>query len=436
MTTKGEKKDLRYGQGDTDWFVKDRFGMFIHWGLYSLPARHEWIRNYERIKTEDYQKYFEHYNPDLYNPEEWAKMAKAAGIKYFVITTKHHEGFCLWNSKYTDYKAPKTPMYGKDVLTPMVEAFRKEGLKVGFYYSLIDWHHPEFTVDKIHPQRDDKEFREKEKHRDIKKYAKYMYNQVEELMTQFGKIDVLWFDFSYPGEDGKGREDWQSEKLVKMIRKHQPHIIIDNRLDLPGSGDIITPEQFVPTEGIKDDDGNPAVWEGCHTFSGSWGYFRDEFTWKSTSMLIQMLIDHVSKGGNLLMNVGPTARGEFDYRAIERLNGFAEWMKRHNRSIYGCGSAPAEFKAPQDCRYTYNPDTKCLYLHLFAWPFKAVHLPGMAGKVKYAQLLNDASEIKSRDEAAEVHLALNAKTPTGALTLELPAVKPPVEVPVIELFLK
>lgn len=436
MAGSAEKKDLRYGKGDTEWFVRDRFGMFIHWGLYSLPARHEWIRRYEKIKNEDYRKYFDHYNPDLYNPEEWAKMAKAAGMKYFVITTKHHEGFCLWDSKHTDYKVTNTPLYGKDVLRPMVEAFRKEGIKVGFYYSLIDWHHPEFTIDKIHPQAEDKDFREKEKHRDIKKYAKYLYSQVEELMTEFGRIDILWFDFSYPGEDGKGREDWQSEKLIRMIRRHQPDIIIDNRLDLPGSGDIFTPEQYVPNERPADPDGNPVVWEGCQTFSGSWGYHRDELTWKSSTMLVQMLIEHVSKGGNLLLNVGPTARGEFDYRAVDRLKAFGEWMKRHERSIYGCGAAPAGFKAPPDCRYTYNAERNVLYLHLFAWPFKAVHLPEMAGKVKYAQLLNDASEIKFRDEKAEVHLALNDQTPKGALTLELPVVKPPVEVPVIELFLK
>ncbi|OGV47570.1 MAG: alpha-L-fucosidase [Lentisphaerae bacterium GWF2_44_16] len=435
---KSNEVQEKYGKGDTKWFVQDRFGMFIHWGLYSQPARHEWVRNYEHIKNEDYEKYFEIFNPDLYEPKEWARMAKNAGMKYFVITTKHHEGFCLWDTKYTDYKAPNTPC-GKDLLTPMVKAFRDEGLKVGFYYSLIDWHHSEFPVDSRHPQRDDQEFRKKEKKRDVRKYAEYMHNQVRELLTDFGHIDIMWFDFSYPGKDGKGHEDWQSEKLIKMIRKLQPHIILDDRLDLPGSGDIKTPEQYVPTEGVKDEKGKPLVWEGCQTFSGSWGYHRDENTWKSNAMLIQMLIDHVSKGGNLLLNVGPTARGEFDYRAIEKLSAMGEWMKRHNRSIYGCTYAPNGLKAPQDCRYTYNPETKRLYLHLFAWPFKAVHLPEMGGKIKYAQLLNDASEIRFRDEKSNVHVAstgLSAKTPSGALTLEIPTIKPPVEVPVIEMFLK
>lgn len=421
--------------GDTSWFVKDRFGMFIHWGLYALPARHEWIRNYEKISTPDYQKYFELFDPDLFEPSKWAKAAKAAGMKYFVITTKHHEGFCLWDSKYTDYKATNTPC-AKDLLREVVEAFRAEGLKVGFYYSLIDWHHPDFTVDRIHPDREREEERAKNKERDMTKYAEYMRNQVRELLTEFGKIDILWFDFSYAGEDGKDHNDWESEKMLKMIRELQPHIIINNRLNLPGAEDIQTPEQYIPNEGLKDADGNPVVWEGCQTFSGSWGYHRDESTWKSEPMLIRMLVEHVSKGGNLLLNVGPTARGEFDSRALEALSDMGAWMQKHARSIYNCKMAPDGVIAPQDCRYTYNPETRRLYLHLFAWPFKSIHLPGLAGKVKYAQLLNDASELQMRDNTQDLHSNLISRSPENALTLDLPTIQPNVTVPVIELFLK
>ena len=426
------KKSTELAYGDTKWFTRARLGMFIHWGLYALPARHEWVKNKEEIPDEAYQKYFDRFDPDLYDPKEWARLARNAGMKYFVITTKHHEGFCLWDSKYTDYKATKTP-YGKDLLTPMVNAFRAEGLKVGFYHSLIDWHHPEFPIDSHHPQRNDKSVRKQEKGRNVRKYADYLYHQVEELLTQFGKIDILWFDFSYPGKDGKGRDDWQSERLVKLVRKLQPHVILDNRLDLPGSADILTPEQYIPTEGLKDENGKPVVWEGCQTFSGSWGYHRDEASWKSIPMLIQMLVEHVSKGGNLLLNVGPTGRGEFDERAVDRLNGIGEWMKRHNRAIYGCTFAPDGLQPPPDCRYTYNPKTRRLYLHLFAWPFRLVHLPKLAGKVAYAQLLNDASEIKIRDEQPSWQAD---KMPEGTQTLELPILKPNVVVPVIELFLK
>ncbi len=426
--------EKKFGSGDTSWFVKDRFGMFIHWGLYSQPARHEWVKNYEKIHDPDYQKYFEHFEPDLYDPSAWAKAAAAAGMKYFVITTKHHEGFCLWDSQYTDYKATNTPI-GRDLLKEMVDAFRAEGIRVGFYYSLIDWHHPHFPIDRIHPDREREDREELNKGRDVSIYAQYMRDQVRELLTNFGQIDIIWFDFSYPGEDGKDHNDWESEKLVKMIRELQPNIIINNRLDIPGIEDIVTPEQYLPTSQPVDDDGNPRVWEGCQTFSGSWGYHRDESSWKSIGMLVHMLIEHVAMNGNLLMNVGPTARGTIDDRALNALQGYADWMKLHQRSIYNCGAAPDGLMPPKDCRYTYNPETNRLYVHLFKWPFKTIHLPGLADKVEYAQLLNDASELLEAPNRG-VHTNLAAGIESGDLALVLPIVKPNVTVPVIELFLK
>jgi len=422
-------------KGDTSWFVRDRFGMFIHWGLYAQAARHEWVKNWERLTTEQYQKYFDSFDPDLYDPKAWAKAAKHAGMKYFVVTAKHHEGFCLWDSKYTDYKATRT-LAGRDLLKPMVEAFRNEGIRVGFYYSLIDWHHNQFPIDKIHPLRDDKEARERTKGRDVRKYAEYMRNQVRELLTTFGKVDVLWFDFSYPGEDGKGHDDWESETLYRMVRKLQPDVIVDDRLDLPGAGDIVTPEQFQPRQWMTR-DGQRVTWEACQTFSGSWGYFRDEMTWRDTGELLRTLIDCVSKGGNLLLNVGPTGRGEFDYRALERLQGMGDWMRRHSRSIYGCTEAPAEFPCPRDCRLTYNPTLKRLYIHILAWPYKQLCLDGFGGKVAYAQLLHDASEVALRGlEPWQTGYAKQAGYSENTLTLTLPQTPPPVAVPVVELFLK
>ena len=397
-----------FGKGDTGWFTHDRFGMFIHWGLYSMPGRHEWIRNYEEIPNEDYEKYFEQFNPDLFNPKEWAKAAREAGMKYFVITTKHHEGFCMWDTKYTDYKITNTPC-GRDLLREIVDAFRAEGLKVGFYHSLIDWHHPDFTVDNVHPLRNRPDRTKLNEGRDMARYREYLHNQVRELLTEFGKIDIIWFDFSYPqwGEDGKGHADWDSEGLVRMIRELQPGIMINNRLDLPGGGDVITPEQNTPDDPVTDENGNPVVWEGCQTFSGSWGYHRDELTWKSAKQCIDMLINHVCRNGNLLMNVGPTSRGYIDHRAMERLKAYAEWMKYHSRSIYGCGMAEGLVE-PRDCRYTYNRETNRLYLHIMNWPFKHIHLKGLSGKVKYAQFLHDGSEVKMRDSAnAQVHVSLS-----------------------------
>jgi len=419
-----------------NWFTQARFGMFIHWGLYSLAARHEWVQNYERMSRERYQRYFEHFDPDLYDPKQWAAQARAAGMKYVMITTKHHDGFCLWDSAHTDFKAPNTPA-GRDLLTPFVEAFREVGLKIGFYYSLLDWHHEDFPVDNRHPQRDDAAFRQAMAGRDVRRYAAYLRAQTEELLTRFGRIDLLWYDYSYPGEDGKGARDWESEALVALIRKLQPEILINNRLDLPGAPDFYTPEQYQPQAAPRDEEGRPLPWEACQTFSGSWGYHRDEQTWKSVPQLLGMLIDGVSKGGNLLLNVGPTARGEFDHRANARLEGVSAWMRHHSRAIYGCVAAPEAFPAPPDCRYTYNAEKKRLYLHLLAWPFRHLHLDHLAGKVKYAQFLHDASEI-GMAEPRNISLPHQLKRVerTHQLTLELPTVKPWPEVPVIELFLK
>ncbi|NMC42178.1 MAG: alpha-L-fucosidase [Bacteroidales bacterium] len=410
------------------WWTEARFGMFIHWGLYALPARHEWVKNRERMTNEQYQKYFELFNPDLFNPREWARMAKEAGMKYVVLTAKHHEGFCLWDSKFTDYKSTNTP-FGRDIIKEYVEAFRAEGLKVGFYYSLIDWHHPDYTIDRQHPlrQESDTAYARLNRGRDMNKYREYMKNQVRELLTNYGEISIIWFDFSFPGQYGKGRADWDSEGLLKLARSLQPGIIVDDRLDLrdvEGGWDFTTPEQ-VKVEKWPEYNGKRIPWETCQTFSGSWGYYRDEYTWKSPAQLLELLIESVSKGGNLLLNVGPTGRGMFDHRAQESLRAMGEWMKFNNRSIYGCTQAPDEFKAPANSLLTYNPSTKRLYVHLLAYPLNRLIISGMADKIKYAQFLHDASEIR-----------FTTVQNTNDLSLQLPVLKPPVEIPVIEIYLK
>lgn len=214
--------------GNTAWFTHDRFGMFIHWGLYSMPARHEWVKTRERTPEEVYDRYFQYFDPDLYDPKEWARQAKAAGMRYAVFTTKHHEGFCMFDSQYTDYKCTSTPA-GRDLTREFVDAFRAEGIHIGFYYSLIDWHHPDFTIDVNHPRRDDPDAKEQNEGRDMHRYAEYMRNQIRELLTNYGKIDILWLDFSYSqrrGEGdkawlgGKGKDDWESEELIKLAQKH------------------------------------------------------------------------------------------------------------------------------------------------------------------------------------------------------------------------
>ncbi len=420
--------------GDTEWFVHDRFGMFIHWGIYACAGRHEWVKKYEEIPDEEYQKYFEQFDPDLYDPKEWAALAKEAGMKYFVITTKHHDGFCLWDTELTDYKAPNTPA-GRDLIGPMVEAFRAEGLKVGFYHSLIDWHHPDFPVDMIHPQANDEDFLKANQDRDVTKYAEYLHGQVRELLTNYGKVDYLFFDYSYSdreGEgllaDGKGKEDWQSGALIELCRELQPGIVINDRTEIPQ--DVVTPEQVQTPGPITDESGDLLIWEACHTFSGSWGYFRDQLDWKSPEMMVQMLIDGVTKGGNMLFNVGPTSRGQIEPRATERLKAVGEWMKLHGRSIYGCG--PSDFEAPKDTRFTQNGDR--LYMHMFAWPFRHMHVPGLGQKVKYAQLLNDGSELQISQQH-QTHRKV-PKASEDTLILEMPTQRPDVIVPVVELFLE
>jgi alpha-L-fucosidase len=253
-------------------------------------------------------------------------------------------------------------------------------------------------------------------------------------MTNYGKVDLLWLDFSNPGEGGKGRSDWDSEKLIKMVRQLQPGVLVNDRLDLSNdesAWDFITPEQFKVAK-WPEINGKKVPWETCQTFSGSWGYYRDEGTWKNTQQLLVLLIESVSKGGNLLMNVGPTARGMFDARAETALSNMGEWMKFNSRSIYGCTQAPPAFEAPENSILTYNPITKRLYIHLLAYPLQNLTLPNFKGKVKYAQFLHDASEIKITEKES---LWIKEEGNANDLNLSLPVIKPNVEIPVIELIL-
>lgn len=422
--------------GDPEWLIHDRFGLFIHWGLYSLAARHEWVMTNERIKQETYQKYFKHFEPDLFDPRSWAKAAKNAGMKYVVFTTKHHEGFSLWDSKLTDYKVTNTPV-NRDLLQEIVDAFRHEGLKIGFYHSLIDWHHHEFPIDGLHPQRDDEDYKKDAEGRDIKKYQEFLHGQVRELLTDYGKIDYLWFDFSYPNmkwdfAQGKGADEWQSKKLEKMIFDLQPDIILNDRLGLDQG--VTTPEQYQPAE-APHKEGKPVVWEACQTLNESWGYDRDNHNWKSVGMLIKMLVDSVAKNGNLLLNVGPNGRGEMDAYALGTLEGMGNWMRLHARSIYG--AMGSNYTAPADCRYTQKGNR--LYLHIFSWPFKHIHLHGLVGKIEYAQFLHDASEVKFKEhnpDGAKEHSHMDADIAQETVVLTVPVRKPDTVVSVIEIFLK
>jgi alpha-L-fucosidase len=417
-------------------FRRRRFGLFVHFGLYSLAARGEWLRHNERTTDGAYQPYFDHFYPDRYDPRDWIAQAEAAGMRYAVVTTKHHEGFCLWDTRLSDYRVTRT-RWGQDIIAPLVAAMRERDFGVGLYHSLIDWHHPQFPLDGLHPLRDDPAAREEP--RDIAAYRRYLHGQVRELLTRYGPIDQLWLDFSYENHrhegqlvwGAKGAGDWDAAELVRLARELQPGILLNDRAGVPG--DFQTPEQYQPS-GPLTRDGHPVLWEACQTLNGTWGYDRDNLDVKSPDLLVRMLIDTVSKDGNLLLNVGPTGRGEFDQVASDTLRQIGRWMRLHDRSIHGAG--PSEFVPPPDCRYTQRGDR--LYLHLFAWPFDAVHLPGLADRVGYAQFLHDAAEVRREvsDPDRPAYATSSVGQPAGTLTLLLPTRRPDVAVPVIELFLR
>ena len=411
----------------TDWFVHDRFGMFIHWGIYAVAGRHEWVQSREKIRADDYAQYAQYFDPDLYDPTAWARMARAAGMKYAILTSKHHDGFAMWDSALTDFKVTNTPA-GRDVLREFVDAFRAEGLKIGFYHSVIDWHHPDYTLDSPHPMRDT-DAGTFNTGREMERYRAFLHGQVRELLTDYGQVDVMWFDWTPPE---KSKDDWDSEGLVRMVRELQPGILLNDRIDYPASADFVTPEEY-QAKSWPERDGQRVLWETCQTMNGSWGYDRDNHNWKSPELLIRLLIDSVAKGGNLLLNVGPTARGELDPVAQATLAAIGAWTRQHGRAIYG--ATASEETPPPDCRFTQRGDR--LYLHIFSWPLRHVHLEGFAGRIAYAQFLHDGSEVRFRDANPEaVAQNTDMAEEAGATILELPIVRPDVEVPVIELFLR
>ncbi|MFI0943240.1 alpha-L-fucosidase [Streptomyces sp. NPDC021020] len=406
-----------------EWFKAARFGLFVHFGLYSLAARHEWVRSREAMSQQAYDRYLERFDPDLFDAGKLARAAREAGMRYAVLTAKHHDGFCLFDSALTDYTSTKAA--GRDLVAEFAEAMRAEGLRVGLYYSLLDWHHPGFPVDRHHPLRGTDAEREP---RDLAGYRDYLHAQVRELLTGYGRIDDLFFDFTYPG---MGPAEWGAEELLRMVRDLQPGIVVNDRLGIPG--DYVTPEQYQPDEPLER-DGVPVMWEACHTLNGSWGYDRDNHDYKDPALLVRMLVQSVACGGNMLLNVGPTGRGALDPRARDTLAAIGEWMEPHARSVRGAG--PSANRAPANSLYTQAGNR--LYLHLLAWPLKHIHLPGLAGRVRYAQFLHDGSEIRFRQLDGTQHEHNNLAPPgrsADTLTLTVPVGRPDVLLPVIELFL-
>ena len=320
-------------------------------------------------------------------------------MKYAVLTAKHHDGFCLYDSKVSDFNSMNAPCH-RDLVREFLEAFRAEGIRVGLYFSIIDWRHEDFPHygDMHHPMRDNEEWKGYEHNFD--RYLEFMHAQVKELVTNYGKLDLMWFDFSY----GDMKCDkWKAKELMEMVRSIQPHIIIDNRLEGSAedagsirtlepttySGDFASPEQMIPPEGIRDVAGNPLPWEACITLNNHWGYCSYDKHFKSDKLVIRMLVECVSKNGNLILNVGPDASGRIPKESSEILEKIGSWMDDNGKSIYGCGIS--EFAKPEWGRFTQNG--KYLYAHVMEEQAGAICLSGMANKIKKMRLLKDGTEV-------------------------------------------
>lgn len=382
------------------WFVQARFGMFIHWGLYAVPARGEWVRSNERMPEEKYMPFFREFDPPAAEPKAWVQAAKEAGMGYVILTAKHHDGFCLFDSELTDFKSTNTPM-GRDIVREFLEAGREAGLKVGLYYSLIDWHHPDFPHygDRYHPMRSDPAASNEE--RDFERYLAYMHGQVKELCTRYGRLDVLWFDFSYNQLRG---EAWRANELADMVRTLQPGILLNNRLEVSGEGfgslaqgepapchgDFVSPERMVPPEGLFDPQGRPLYWETCTTMNHSWGYCAGDPWYKPAPLLLKKLVECVSKGGNFLLNVGPDGNGRIPRQAMDTLKYLGQWMQINGESIRGCG--PSGMEKPEWGRITRRENV--LYLHIYENALGPLPLYGIpAEKIRAMRLLQDGREI-------------------------------------------
>src|SRR6204780_392180 len=315
------------------WWRDARFGMFIHWGLYSVIGRHEWAMENEAIPVKDYELLAKQFKPKPNAARDWARLAKQAGQKYMVMTTKHHEGFCHFDSKLTNYCAPKQGP-GRDLVKEYVEAARGEGMRVGFYYSLMDWHHPDGARCATDEQA-------------RRRFVDYIHGQIHELLSNYGKIDVLWYDVSWP-LDAAG---WESERMNQMVFQLQPDIIVNNRNNLPG--DFSTPEQT-----IKAEAGGRA-WESCMTLNDSWGYQRADDNWKSPRTVIRNLITCARDGGNYLLNIGPEPDGSIPPQSVRTLSEVGEWMKTGGATIYE--SDPCHVSRSAYANFTRKGNT--LYMH-------------------------------------------------------------------------
>jgi alpha-L-fucosidase len=369
------------------WWHTARFGMFIHWGLYSVVGRHEWVMENEGYSVAEYEPLAKRFDPRPHAARDWAKLARRAGMKYMVMTTKHHEGFCLFDTKTTGYCAPRQAA-GRDLVREYVDAARAEGLRVGFYYSLMDWHHPDGArCEKDEAAR--------------VRFVGYIHAQIRELLTNYGKIDVLWYDVPWPLE----ATGWESKRMNEMVFGLQPDIIVNNRNRLPG--DFGTPEQRIePAEAGR-------AWEACMTMNGSWGYQAADDDWKTPKQIVRNLVSCARDGGNYLLNIGPRGDGSIPEESVRILSSVGRWMERNGEAIYG--SEPCQPRRSNYASFTRKGHT--LYMHVHFWPGEAFALAGLLVPVESVRLLASGARVSFTQEPLRVRFeGLPATAPDDPVT--------------------
>lgn len=360
------------------WWHEAKFGMFIHWGLYSVIGQQEWVLESEGIPIPQYELLAKHFNPKPHAAREWARLARRAGQKYMVMTTKHHEGFCLWDSKLTNYCAARQAA-GRDLVREFIDAAREEGLRVGLYYSLMDWHHPDGAV-----CANDETAR--------KRFVEYTHGLLRELLTNYGKIDILWYDVDWP----LNAQQWESERMNKMVFELQPDILVNNRNGL--EGDFSTPEQHVEAA----EKGR--AWESCMTLNEGWGYQQNDNEWKTPKTILNHLARCAQGGGNYLLNIGPMPDGTVPPESVRILESVGRWMETNGKSIYGTERGDFPSFGNYD---NFSKRGNLLYVHVYFWPAKSpaaqwlsffqtetvVAIGGVKCKVKAARLLKTGAKV-------------------------------------------